>query len=128
MSEENKDTYEIPKSLADLLGGASAQITYENMTKLCNQNEYEIPEGSGVKWYRNILKPKQLVTFYKLQQTMDTLKDPEKRMDNLKLQAQTCLRIADGKDFEKEWEETDAVHMEIVLGACMLIARGFRKI
>jgi hypothetical protein len=128
MSEENKDVYEIPKSLAQLLGGASAQITFENMTKLCNQNEYEIPEGSGIKWKRKILKPKELVTFYKLQQTMDTLKDPEKRMDNLKLQAQTCLKIAEGKDFEKEWENTDAVHMEIALGACMLIARGFRKI
>jgi len=128
MSEENKDVYEVPKSLAQLLGGASAQITFENMTKLCNQNEYEIPEGSGIKYKRNILKPKQLVAFYKLQQTMDTLKDPEKRMENLKQQAMICLKLQDNKNFDQTWEETDAVHMEIALGACMLIARGFRKI
>jgi len=128
MSEENKDVYEVPKSLATLLGGASAQITFENMTKLCNQNEYEIPEGSGIKWKRNILKPKQLVSFYKLQQTMDTLKDPEKRMDNLKQQAMVALKAPEGKNFDQLWDETDAVHMEIALGACMLIARGFRKV
>lgn len=106
---------------ATLLGGASAQITFENMTLLCNQNEYTI---AGEKYKRKILKPKELVKLYKLQAELDKITDPQKRMDNLYAQAQICL---EGVTPEK-WENTDAVKMEIVLGACLLISKGFRKI
>jgi len=127
MSEELKEKpIEIPKSLAFLLGGESAQVTFDNMTKLCNQKEYTI---SGVEFKRNMLKPKQLVEFMKIQNTLDNTKDPETRMQLLKEQAQIALTLKDNtKNFDSVWEETDAVYMEIVLGACMLIARGFRKI
>lgn len=127
MSEEIKEKpIEIPKSLAYLLGGESAQVTFENMTKLCNLKEYTIADE---EFERVILKPKQLVQFYKLQKELDDEKDPEVRMSKLKEQAKIALKLKDpNKNFDKVWEDTDAVHMEIVLGACMLIARGFRKI
>ena len=45
-------------------------------------------------------------------------------MDNIKAQAQLCLEgVTDAK-----WENTDAVKMEIIVGACLLISKGFRKI
>jgi len=110
-----------PKNAISLLGNQSAQITYENMTKLCNQSEYEV---AGETYKRRILKPKELVALYKLQEALDKIKDPEKRMQNLYEQAQICL---EGVTPQK-WENTDAVKMEIVLGACLLISKGFRKI
>jgi len=127
MSEELKEKpIEIPKSLAFLLGGESAQVTFDNMTKLCNQKEYTI---NDVVFKRKMLKPKELVEFMNIQKTLDETKDPETRMQLLKEQAKLCLTLKDNtKDFDAVWEDTDAVHMEIVLGACMLIARGFRKI
>ncbi len=91
------------------------------MTKLCNQNEYEI---AGQKYKRKILKPKELVALNKLQQTLDKTDDPEKRMDNIKKQAQICL---EGLTDEK-WDNTDASMMEIVVGACLLISKGFRQV
>jgi len=120
MSTED-NTVQPPKDFATLLGSASAQITFENMTKLCNQNEYEV---EGQKYKRKILKPKELVTLYKLQAELDKITDPQKRMDNVKAQAQLCL---EGLTDEK-WENTDAVQMEIIVGACLLISKGFRKI
>ena len=110
-----------PKNAISLLGNTSAQITYDNMTLLCNQSDYEI---AGETYKRRILKPKELVALYKLQEALDKIKDPEKRMQNLYEQAQICL---EGVTPQK-WENTDAVKMEIVLGACLLISKGFRKI
>lgn len=123
MSENQDKPFEAPKGIIDLLGGASAQITFENMTKLCNQNEYTV---EGVTYKRKILKPKELVALYKLQNELDKIpaNDPQKRMDNLYQQAQICL---EGVTKEK-WDNTDAVQMEIILGACLLISKGFRKI
>lgn len=123
MSQPEDKQFEAPKGIIDLLGGASAQITFENMTKLCNQNEYTV---EGVTYKRKILKPKELVALYKLQNELDKIpaNDPQKRMDNLYQQAQICL---EGVTKEK-WDNTDAVQMEIILGACLLISKGFRKI
>jgi len=121
MSQPEDKKFEVPKSIGDLLGSASTQITFDNMTKLCNQSEYKVGEET---YKRKILKPKELVALYKLQNEMDKIKDPEKRMDNLKEQAQICL---EGVTDEK-WENTDAVKMEIVLGACLLISKGFRTV
>lgn len=118
---ESEDKFEAPKSVVNLLGNTSAQITFDNMTKLCNQNQYEI---AGETYKRRILKPKELVALYKLQEALDKIKDPEKRMDNLYQQAVICL---EGVTPEK-WEKTDAVYMEIVLGACLLISKGFRSV
>ena len=115
-SEDNQ-----PKSIVNLLGNTSAQITFDNMTKLCNQNEYTIADET---YKRKILKPKELVALYKLQEALDKIKDPERRMANLYEQAQICL---EGVTPEK-WENTDAVKMEIVLGACLLISKGFRSV
>ena len=112
---------EQPKDLTSLLGNASAQITFENMQKLCNQNEYTIGEET---YKRKILKPKELVALYKLQNAMDKINDPEKRMENLKEQAKICL---EGMTDEK-FEQTDAVKLEIIIGACLLISKGFRPI
>lgn len=112
---------DIPKNITSLLGNTSAQITFDNMTKLCNQNEYEIGNET---YKRRILKPKELVALYKLQAGLDKISDPEKRMNNLYEQAVICL---EGVTPEK-WENTDAVKMEIVLGACLLISKGFRPI
>jgi len=85
MSENQDKEYQIPKSLASMLGSESAQITFDNMKKLCNQSEYTI---ENVKYKRKILKPKELVKLFKLQGEMDKIEDPEKRMDNLYAQIQ----------------------------------------
>ena len=120
MSDKD-NTIEPPKDFLTLLGSASAQITFDNMTQLCNQNEYDV---AGEKYKRKILKPKELVALYKLQSELEKITDPQKRMDNIKAQAQLCLEgVTDAK-----WENTDAVKMEIVIGACFLISKGFRKI
>jgi len=117
MSEEPK----IGKNLGDLLGTESAQITFDNMKKLCNQKEYEV---NGVTYKRKILKPKELVKLYKIQNEMDKLEDPEKRMQNVYEQAQICLEGVTPEN----WENTDAVKMEIIVGACLLISKGFRTV
>ena len=126
---ENKPV-EIPKSLGMLLGGESAQITFNNMKKLCNQSEYTI---EGVTYKRKILKPKELVALYKLQKELDEAGDnidPQKRMDNIFAQAQICLvQGENNKPITKEqFDNTDAVAMEITIGACLLISKGFREI
>lgn len=118
---EVKGNNDIPKNISSLLGNKSTEITFENMTKLCNQAEYEIADEN---YKRRILKPKELVALYKLQAGLDKITDPEKRMSNLYDQAVICL---EGVTPEK-WENTDAVKMEIVLGACLLISKGFRSV
>lgn len=121
MSKSEDNTVQPPKDFTTLLGNASAQITFDNMTKLCNQNEYEV---AGETYKRKILKPKELVALYKLQSELDKITDPEKRMNNIKAQAQLCLEgVTDAK-----WENTDAVKMEIIVGACLLISKGFRTV
>ena len=120
MSDKD-NTIEPPKDFTNLLGSASAQITFDNMTQLCNQSEYTVNDEV---YKRKILKPKELVALYKLQAAMDKITDPEKRMENVKQQAMICL---EGLTDEK-WENTDAVKMEIIVGACLLISKGFRKI
>jgi hypothetical protein len=117
-----------PRNLADLLGEASSLQTFENMKKLCNQAEFEVPEGSGIKYKRRMLKPKDIVKLGKLQNQLTDDIDPEKRMDIVKEQAFICLQQPDGKDFNALWEETDASYMEIVVGACILISKGFRQV
>ena len=126
---ENKPV-EIPKSLGMLLGGESAQITFNNMKKLCNQSEYTI---EGVTYKRKILKPKELVTLYKLQKELDDAGDnidPQKRMDNIFKQAQVCLTQGEKNEpiTKEQFDNTDAVQMEITIGACLLISKGFREI
>ena len=107
--------------LNELLGSESAQVTFENMKKLCALDEYEI---AGEKYKRKILKPKELVQLYKLQAELDTLDDPVKRMDNVKKQAFLAM---EGWT-EAKWDATDAVMAEIVVGACLLISKGFRQV
>ena len=123
MSEDKDNTVQPPKDFTSMLGSASAQITFDNMTKLCNLDVYEV---AGEKYKRKILKPKELVALYKLQGELEKIpqNDPQKRMDNIYAQAQICL---EGVTKEK-WENTDAVKMEIVVGACFLISKGFRQV
>jgi len=127
---EKQDT-KVPTSFADLFGPAAAQINFDNMTQLCNTDTYEI---EGVKYTRKLLKPKDLVAIFKLEQDLENAKDkkgeidPIKRLNNVKEQAKIYLKIEEGKDFDKEWENTDIVKMEIVIGACLLNSRGFRKV
>jgi len=109
------------KTLAELLNIASSQQTFENMQALCNQSDYTI---AGENYKRRMLKPKDLVALNKLQNKLDTLDDPEKRMMCIKEQAMICLEGLT----EQKWENTDASLMEIVVGACLLISKGFRKI
>ena len=126
---ENKPI-EIPKSLGMLLGGESAQITFNNMKKLCNQSEYTI---EGVTYKRKILKPKELVSLYKLQKELDEAGDnidPQKRMDNIFAQAKICLTQGEKNEpiTKEQFDNTDAVAMEITIGACLLVSKGFREI
>jgi len=129
MSE--KQDKEVPTSFASLFGPAAAQINFDNMQQLCNTDTYEI---EGVKYTRKLLKPKDLVAIFKLEKDLEKLKDksgevdPIKRLDNVKEQAKIYLKIEEGKDFDKEGENTDIVKMEIVIGACLLNSRGFRKV
>lgn len=122
MSEERKPA-DTGRDLGDLLGSAAAQVTFENMQKLCNQSQYEV---AGETYKRKILKPKELVALYRLQGELEKIgnSNPEKRMNNVKEQAKICL---EGMTDEK-WENTDAVQMEIIIGACLLISKGFRTI
>ena len=118
---ENKVPEPSGKTLADLLNVASSQMTFDNMTALCNQSDYTI---AGETYKRKMLKPKDLVALNKLQLKLDVTEDPEKRMNWIKEQAMICL---DGLT-EQKWENTDASMMEIVVGACLLISKGFRKV
>lgn len=125
MSEDKKDKPDTDTGI-NKISKESSEITFENMQKLCNTNEYEI---AGVKYKRKILKPKELVKLYKLQDELEKIRDPEKRMENIHQEALVCLTNQDGSQItDKQWEDTDAVMMEIVIGACLLISRGFRKI
>jgi len=45
-------------------------------------------------------------------------------MDNIKKQAFICM---EGWT-EAKWENTDAALVEIVVGACLLISKGFRQV
>ncbi len=109
------------KSLAELLNIASSQQTFDNMQLLTNQSEYVV---AGETYKRKMLKPKDLIALNKIQLKMDTVDDPEKRMNLVKEQAQICLEgLTDQK-----WENTDAGLMEIIVGACLLISKGFRKV
>lgn len=111
------------KNLQELLNEATGQKTFINMTKLANQDEYECPTHSGIKYKRRMLKPRDIVALNKLQLALNDLdQDPEARMKNIRDQAEICL---DGITDEK-WEETDASLMEIIIGACILISKGFR--
>ena len=95
------------------------------MKKLCAQNEFEVPAGSGIKYNRKMLKPKDLVALNKLQDklTEENL-TAEDRMECIKNQAFICLEgLTDDK-----WDETDGSMMEIVVGACILISKGFRQV
>ena len=121
MSESQDKPFQAPKNILDLIGGASAEITFKNMTKLCNQDVYEV---AGEKYKRKILKPKELAQFYKLQQEADKITDPLKRMDNIFQQAQVCLEGITREKFDK----TDIVKLEIIIGACFLITKGFREV
>ena len=129
MSE--KQDKEVPTSFASLFGPAAAQINFDNMTQLCNTDTYTI---EGVNYTRRLLKPKDLVAIFQLEKDLEKLKDkngevdPIKRLDNVKEQAKIYLKIEDGKNFDTEWENTDIVKMEIVIGACLLNSRGFRKV
>ena len=120
-SGENQVPQPSGKSLAQLLNIASSQQTFDNMTVLCNQSEYTI---AGETYKRKMLKPKDLVALNKLQIKLDTLDDPQKRMDCIKEQAMICLEGLT----EQKWDNTDASMMEIVVGACLLISKGFRKV
>lgn len=121
MSDEPEKQPEKVRDLADRITERSAQITFENMEKLCNQKEYEI---AGHTYKRKVLKPKELVKLFQLQKEMDKVVDPEKRFNTLYKQAELCL---EGVTPEL-WEETDAVMMEQVVSACLLISRGFRSV
>jgi len=127
MSEENKppekkiEFVKEGKSLAELLNIASSQMTFENMQALCNQSSYTV---EGVEYKRRMLKPKDIVKLQKLQRFLDESDDPEKRMNAIKDQAFICL---EGMT-DKKWEDTDAGKMEIIVGACMLISKGFRRV
>ena len=121
MSERPVEQPEKVRDLADRITERSAQITFENMEKLCNQKEYEI---AGHTYKRKILKPKELVELFQLQKSLDKVTDPEKRFDILYKEANICL---EGITPEL-WEETDAVMMEQVVSACLLISRGFRTV
>lgn len=120
MANEQPDGH-VPKTLNDYLSEASAKKTFDNIQKLSTQHEYEIPIGSGIKYKRKMLKPKDRITLEKLQNELTTDDDPEKRMDNVKKQAFICLEGLT----EEKWEETDSVLMEIVVGACLVASKGF---
>jgi hypothetical protein len=109
-----------PKTLNDYLTEASGLQTFENMKKLCNQAEYTV---AGQTYKRKMLKPKDVIALGKLQNEMDET-DPEKRMENIKKQAFICLEGLT----EEKWQDTDATYMEIVVGACLLISKGFRQV
>jgi len=115
----------VPQPLLSNVWTEEAQaITYENMQKLSRQDSFQIGEKT---YQRKILKPKDIVAINRLQKKSDeatSRDDDEAGMNILKEQAKIVL-----KDFtDAEFEEIDVVMLQSVVGACLLISKGFRRI
>jgi hypothetical protein len=96
-------------------------MSLANIKKLAIVDTYTI---AGETYKRKLLTPKVRIQLDRLQNEMIVEKDEEKKMDITKQQALLCL---DGMTSEK-FDNTDIGHLEQVIGACIMAAKGFRKI
>jgi hypothetical protein len=124
---EEKDVKKIEysgatKTLPELINYATSEVTFQNFQALCNQASYEV---AGHTYQRKMLTPDD---FEKLLTFEEELSNPnikvKRRMAILREQAQICL---DGVTDEL-WKKTDVGKMEIIIGACILISKGFRTL
>ena len=108
-------------SIVDPWAEAMNSISLENIKKLATLDTYTI---AGETYKRKMLTPRVRIQLDRLQNESVSEQDEEKKMDIVMQQALLCL---DGMTKEK-FENTDIGHLEQVIGACIMAAKGFRKI
>lgn len=108
-------------SIVDPWAEAMNSISLENIKKLATMDTYTV---GGETYKRKMLTPRVRIQLDRLQNESITETDEEKKMDIVMQQALLCL---DGMTKEK-FENTDIGHLEQVIGACIMAAKGFRKI
>lgn len=100
-------------------------VTLGNMRALSGKSEFEnVVEGKTVK--RNLLKPKDLIALSKIEKEIMDEKDitDEIYLKLLCKQAKICL-----KDFTQEdFDNCDVVMLKIVVNACVMMTKGFRRV
>ena len=108
-------------AITDPWAEAMNNISLENIKKLATLDTYTV---AGETYKRKMLTPRVRIQLDRLQNESITEQDEEKKMDIVMQQALLCL---DGMTKEK-FENTDIGHLEQVIGACIMAAKGFRKI
>ena len=100
-------------------------VTLGNMRALSGKTEFDnVIEGKTVS--RNILKPKDLIALAKIEKEIMDEKDitDEVYLKLLAKQAKICL-----KDFTQEdFDNCDVVMLKIVVNACVMMTKGFRRV
>lgn len=109
------------KNIADPWTEAMNTLSLENIKKLAAVDTFTIANET---YKRKMLTPKVRIQLDRLQNELASEKDEEKKMEITKQQAMLCL---DGMTTEK-FDNTDIGHLEQVIGACIMAAKGFRKI
>jgi len=127
---ENLDA--VNAALAQISAKARAEWTQEaedvtlgNMKALSNKSVFpDIVEGKEFK--RNMLKPKDLIALGKIEKEImaDTNIEDEAYLKLLNKQAKICL-----KDWtEEDYLNCDVVMLKIVVNACVMMSKGFRRV
>lgn len=100
-------------------------VTLGNMKALSGKTEFPgVLEGKSV--IRNMLKPKDLIALGKIEKEIMDEKDitDEVYMKLLHRQAKICLKDWTQEDFDN----CDVVMLKIVVNACVMMTKGFRRV
>jgi hypothetical protein len=108
-------------SIVDSWSEAMNNISLINIKKLATMDTYTV---AGETYKRKMLTPKVRIQLDRLQNEAAKEQDEEKKMDIVLQQALLCL---DGMTKEK-FDNTDIGHLEQVIGACIMAAKGFRTL
>jgi hypothetical protein len=111
----------IATATVDTWSDAMNEMALSNIKKLAELDVYTI---AGQTYKRKLLTPKVRVQLDRLQREMAAEPDEEKKMDMVLQQALLCL---EGMTSEK-FENTDIGLLEQVIGACLMAAKGFRRV
>ena len=113
------------------LSNEMADTTLANIKVLAPKDEFEIPEGSGIIYKRQKVRPKDLRKLRKAQDeflkaTKDSEMSNEDRMDKefqlIQIKAEVYLGMT-----EEQFEDTDYEYLQQVLQATELRTQGFRQ-
>lgn len=100
-------------------------VTLGNMRALSGKSEFpDVLEGKTV--IRNMLKPKDLIALSKIEKEIMDEKDitDEVYLKLLNRQAKICLKDWTQEDFDN----CDVVMLKIVVNACLMMTKGFRRV